>query len=360
MNTLSKIRLTRQNQYLISFLSILLVSGICYALSGVIGYKVVAYLLLVSLSILALFFDIIPVVFSALLSAIVWDFFFIPPRFTFRVATAEDFFLLVMYFVIAMVHAVLTYKVKQMQRIAMQKEEKASTLKLYSALLNSLSHELRTPIAAIIGASDNLLQQDSKLSEANKDGLLSEISIAALRLNHQVENLLNMSRLESGTVRLKRDWCDVTELIYTMVQHMEEQLHHHVVDIRIQEDMPLVKLDDGLIEQALYNLVSNAVQYTPAASTIIIRANCKEGICIIAIEDDGQGFPEDETEKVFDKFYRLKHSRTGGTGLGLSIARGFVEAHNGTIRLENAALGGALFTITIPTELVDANILANE
>ena len=320
-----------------------------------------AYLLLVTVSIIALFCDIGPVVISAVLSALIWNFFFIPPRFTFHIGTAEDVFLFIMYFVIAVIHGVLMYKLKQIQKLALEKEEKAATLKLYNTLLNSLSHELRTPIATIIGASDNLLTINGNLSEDNKRSLLSEISVASLRLNQQVQNLLNMSRLESGTIQLKKDWCDLSELIYKSTDRLGAYSKNHVIDIQLPDNLPLFKLDEGLMEQVIYNLIYNAITYTPEGSIITIKPSAKEHLyCIITIEDNGKGFPEQEIKKVFDKFYRLDHSKTGGTGLGLSIVKGFVEAHNGTILLENAPLGGALFTITIPTEVSYANELKNE
>lgn len=355
---LNTIRL--RNQYLISVLLVLMVSIGCYFLTDIIGYKVVAFLLLVTLSLLALFFDILPILIAALLSALIWNYFFIPPRFTFHVHTPEDFFLLIMYFIIAMVHAVLTYKIRQIQKRGRKKEEKASTLKLYNTLLNSLSHELRTPIATIIGASDNLLMNANKLTEENKTSLLSEISVAALRLNQQVENLLNMSRLESGFIQAKKDWCDVTELIYASLKHIEDHSAEHIINVQVKENLPLFKLDAGLMEQVLYNLINNAVIYTPANSNIAIKADCVNDSCVITVEDDGKGFPPDEREKVFGKFYRLKYSKTGGTGLGLSIAKGFVEAHNGTITLGSSPTGGAKFTICIPSETSYINELSNE
>ena len=329
---------------------VLLVSTICYLITGIIGYKVVAFVLLVVLSILSLFFDILPVLTAALLSALIWNYFFIPPRFTFHVDTAEDFFLLIMYFIIAMVHAVLTYKIQQIQKKAQKKEEKANTLKLYNTLLNSLSHELRTPIATIIGSSDNLIMNARNLTEEDKINLLVEISVASLRLNQQVENLLNMSRLESGFIQPKKDWCDVNELIYASVKRIEDHSKDHQIDVLVKENLPLFKLDEGLMEQVLYNLINNAVIYTPPNSKITIKADYINNNCVIIVEDNGKGFPPEEIEKVFDKFYRLKYSKTGGTGLGLSIAKGFVEAHNGTIKLENCSTGGAKFTINIPTE----------
>lgn len=339
---------------------VLAVSIGCYFLTGIIGYKVVAFFLLVTLSFLALFFDVLPILIAALLSALIWNYFFIPPRFTFHVHTPEDFFLLIMYFIIAMVHAVLTYKIRQIQKEARKKEAKANTLKLYNTLLNSLSHELRTPIATIIGASDNLLMNATRLTEENKTNLLSEISLASLRLNQQVENLLNMSRLESGVIQPKKDWCDVNELIYASIKRIEDYSENHVIDVRVKENLPLFKLDVGLMEQVLYNLVNNAVIYTPPGSKIIINADYTGNSCLITVEDNGKGFPQDEREKVFEKFYRLKYSKTGGTGLGLSIAKGFAEAHNGTIKLEASTSGGAKFTINIPTETSSLNDLKNE
>ena len=253
---------------------ILIVSAISYFFSGIIGYRVVAYLLLVTLSILALFFDVFPVLLAAFLSALIWDFFFIPPRFTFQVDNAEDFFLLIMYFIIAMVHSVLTFKIRQIQKEAGKKEEKANTLKLYNTLLNSLSHELRTPIATIIGASDNLIMNANNLTVENKSNLLSEISVASLRLNQQVENLLNMSRLESGFIQIKKDWCDISEVIYAAIKRLEENIKEHVIDINVKENLPLFKLDVGLMEQVLYNLIYNAVIYTPVNSVITVTADC--------------------------------------------------------------------------------------
>ncbi|MEO6720481.1 MAG: ATP-binding protein [Ferruginibacter sp.] len=340
----------KHHQYLVSILVVLMVCGVCYLCTPFISYKVVAFILLVTLSFLSLVFDIFPVILAAFLSALIWNYFFIDPRFTFHVKTAEDFFLLIMYLIIAMVHAGLTFRIKQIEKTVLKKEQKANILKLYNTLLNSLSHELRTPIATIIGATDNLLTNAPKLKEEDRVSLLLEISVASLRLNQQVENLLNMSRLQSGFIQPKKDWCDVNELVYTTLKRLEENLKKHSIQVEIADNLPLFRLDMGLMEQVLYNIISNAVSYTPEDSIINISVSCIDNNCIIVIKDNGQGFPEEEIEKVFEKFYRLKYSKTGGTGLGLSIARGLVEAHQGTIELQNIESGGAKFTIKIPTE----------
>lgn len=307
-----------------------------------------------------MFFDILPVLLAAVLSALIWDVFFIPPRFTLQVGSTEDSILLLMYFVIALLNGVLTYKIRQFEKIALQKEEKANMVKLYNTLFNSLSHELRTPIATIIGATDNLQSNNSKLTNENKNELLMEISKASFRLNEQVENLLNMSRLESGFIKPKKDWVDITELVYDLVKKIEENNISQKIRININPSIPLFKSDKGMLEQIIYNLVNNACLYTVPATEINIVAACHVDVLQIVIEDNGQGFPKEEIKNVFNKFYRLKNTKSGGTGLGLSIVKGFTEALGGSIYLENISTGGAKFTINIPAETSYLKNLKNE
>ena len=360
MTTVDLNKISKINQYLGSIALVFIVAAICYFFSNLIGYKVAALVLMVTVSLIAMFFDILPVLLAALLSALVWNFFFIPPKYTFHIDNAEDVLLFFMYFIIALVNAALTFKIRAIEKIANKKEEKENTLKLYNTLLNSLSHELRTPISTILVATDNLQTENNKLSEQNKADLLSEISKASLRLNTQVENLLNMSRLESGIIQPKKDWCDINELIYDVVNRLKENLENRTVNISIENDIPLCKLDFGLIEQVLYNLILNANLYIQKECVISIKAKLVDDILILIVEDNGKGFEPEEIDSVFEKFYRSKNTSTGGTGLGLSIVKGFIEAHNGTIRLENIESGGARFTIKIPVETNYINNLKNE
>jgi len=347
-------------QYLVSVGLVCAVGVIGLTVHGLIGYRVVAFMLLVTVSILAMFLDIVPVLVASFLSALIWDFFFIPPRFTLTVGTAEDRLLLLMYFVVALINAVLTSKIRQMEKEAKAKDDKARTVKFYSTLLNSLSHELRTPITTIIGCTDNLQSNSPQLSEKDKTELLTEISIASIRLNQQVENLLNMSRLEAGVFQIKKDWCDISDIIYKTLQRLEPNLQKYKVVVDIVDQLPLFKLDFGLMEQVFYNLILNVTQHTPEDTVITIQANCIRDRLLLIIADNGNGFPEKEIDKVFDKFYRLKGSAAGGTGLGLSIVKGFVEAHHGTIKLENLPLRGSKFTIEILTEKSYVNKLKDE
>lgn len=347
-----------------------LVSVLCLFTRNFIDYKVIGYLLLVLVSILAIFLEILPVLLAAFLSAVILDFFFIKPYYNFHINSAEDALLLLLFFVIALINAVLTFKIRKAEQVAQVKEAKLNTMKLYNILLDSLSHELRTPISTIMG-SIGTLQQSSNLSEENKNKLLSEMDKASLRLNYQVENLLNMSRLESGYIQPKLDWCDVKELIYNVLDSLNENLLQHKVTVKSNDYLPLFKLDYGLVEQIIYNLVYNASQYTPIGAEIRIKIEYNPEVnltyndeqimsCVITISDDGNGFPEDEISKVFEKFYRLNNSKTGGTGLGLSIVKGFVEAQHGKIKLQNREEGGAVFTLLFPAEVMQTKNIGNE
>lgn len=338
---------SKRRQYFYSFLVIVLTASVCYAFSGLVGYRVVALILLLAVSLLAISFDILPVLLSAILSALIWDLFFIPPRFTLHVDTTEDTILLTMYFVIALINGVLTYKIRQVEKAARLKEERANSVKLYNTILNSLSHELRTPIAAITGAADNL-QINSNLSDAEKEQLVAEISKASLRLNQQVENLLNISRLESGHIQPKKDWCDVQELVYDTVRRVEEDHPHRKIGISISQEVPLCQTDRVMLEQIIYNLLNNAAIHTRPGAEIYITALCHADLLQILIEDNGEGFRDVDAKDVFHKFSRDKAGKEESSGLGLSIVKGFTEALGGSIGLENKKSGGALFTLYLP------------
>ena len=350
MDLLRTRKYSKNSQYLLSLLLIVCAGALCFFTVEFIGYRAVALILLVMVSINAILFDILPVLLSAVLSALLWNFLFIPPTLTLHIGTPEDGLMFLMYFVIASINAVLTFKIREVERNKRAEEEKAKSVQLYNTLLNSLSHELRTPISAIIGAIDTIKDNKAKLSEQNKIELYSEIEIAGNRLNRQVENLLSMSRLEAGFIQPKKDWCDLNELIFTVIKNIEHELGLHTIEFLPNEDLPIVKMDAGLMEHILHNLIHNALLHTPEDSIITIKVEHTKTDCLIQVSDNGKGFPEKEIDLVFDKFYRLKSSATGGTGLGLSIVKGFAEAMEGKVLLENQAHGGARFTIEIPCE----------
>jgi two-component system, OmpR family, sensor histidine kinase KdpD len=230
------------------------------------------------------------------------------------------------------------------EQTAMMRESE----RLFTTLLNSISHELRTPIATIKGASSGLLDATISAQPEARQQLTSDIQSAADRLNKLVENLLDMSRLESEHLILKRDWCDVGEIISTALQRLEPCQETHAMTIDIAPDLPLIEVDFVLIEQVLVNILDNACHYTPVGTRIQIAASTRKNALLIQISDQGPGIPPDLLKRIFDKFYRLPGSATGGTGLGLSISRGLIEAHSGTLDAENRPEGGAVFIIRLP------------
>jgi len=350
-------------QYLISIFSIIITSVICYFISDYIGYKATALVLLFVVSLLAILFDVIPVLIAAVLSAMIWDFFFIPPHFTFHVDNTEDALMLLMYFIIALVNGVLTTRIRKIEKLSQIKEEKLNSIKLYNTLFNSISHEFRTPISTIYGSTDNLLNNRENLSDDNKLKLISEIQKASVRLNRLVGNLLNISRLEAGYLNIKKDWCNINELIHSVINALEEDIRKHQILTEIDEQFPLLKLDYGLIEQVISNIVYNALIHTNEDTIITVKVHFVNNILVITISDNGSGISESEVDKIFDKFYSIKGTEIKGTGLGLSIAKGFIEAHNGKIRAFNNEFKGLTFEIKIPlllNEIMNLNSIKNE
>jgi two-component system sensor histidine kinase KdpD len=487
--------------YLLAVFAILLTAALCIPISKEIGYQPVSFILLFVVLILSMFFRLGPVLLASALSAVMWNFFFIPPKFMLRITRPEDLLAFVMFFIVAIVTGTLTSRVRKQERLTRKREEKTNALfhltnqlataeskrkiiqvgmenirkyfgvqanfllqggdgklkqpypnlkkssaseysvaewvfahskkagkftdtlvsgeytfyplkgiktkpgvvviktdkkfsgetelfwetfltqisnalehnyfsrlaskanlfeesdKLYKALFNSVSHELRIPVATIMGASDSLLT--SNYPEEVRRQLYSEIFTASHRLNRLIENLLNMSRIETGKIALRTDWCDVNDLFNRLSVNLEEELKSFRLDVVVPSNMPLVKFDFGLMEQALHNLVHNSCKYASRGTTIRLKAFYDEGHLIVQEMDRGPGFPEDVLPFIFNKFYRTGNEATSGLGLGLSITKGFVEAHKGTIRVENRQNGGLRFTIKIPTEISYPNIVNN-
>jgi two-component system sensor histidine kinase KdpD len=224
----------------------------------------------------------------------------------------------------------------------------AESERLSKTLLNSISHEIRTPIAAITSAA-------SSLSEALPSGaagvartMVGEIQEAARRLNRLVGNLLSMTRLESGHVKVKLDWCDVADLVQVTVKELHKDLAQRKVTIGINPNLPLVRMDFVLMQQALANLLLNAAVHTPPGTAVQVNAAVEADMLVLTVADDGPGLPPDALPLIFDKFYRAPAAPAGGTGLGLAIVKGFVEAQGGRVNAENRPAGGALFTIRLP------------
>ena len=232
----------------------------------------------------------------------------------------------------------------------------AETEKLRGSLLTSISHDLRTPLASIIGSLASLRGYGKLYDEATREEMLATAQDEAERLNRYVANLLDMTRLDAGALVPRQEPADLHDLVASAVRRMQPQLAGHALKLAIPADMPLLKLDDGLMEQVLANLLDNAAKYTPAGSTIEISASHHRFSVVISVADDGPGIPEADLQRVFDKFYRVRENADrsrAGTGLGLAICRGFVEAMGGRILARNRSpASGVEFVIEFSREIV--------
>jgi len=212
---------------------------------------------------------------------------------------------------------------------------------LERALLNSISHDLRTPLVSITGALGALMDKKSALEAETRDDLLAAAWEEAGRLNRFVGNLLDMTRLESGALKLKQIPCDVQDLFGCALAALEPQLGKRKIDVRVPFGLPLIRMDMVLMTQVMINLLDNALKYTPRDSRVDLAAGLADHTLTLTVSDRGPGIPEQELSRVFDKFYRVPVPEgAGGTGLGLSICKGIVEAHGGNIRAENRDGGG--------------------
>jgi two-component system sensor histidine kinase KdpD len=221
--------------------------------------------------------------------------------------------------------------------------------KLQNALLNSISHDLRTPLVSITGALTTLEEEGNNLDAAAHHSLVETAREEADRLNRLVGNLLDMTRLEAGAMKVKRETCDVEDVIGTAVGQMDERLADRNIQIHVPQTIPPIAVDFVLIVHVIHNLLDNALKYSPAGSPLEVQAAAQSGEVCIEVLDRGVGIPEGDLERIFDKFYRVQHpQQITGTGLGLAICKGIVEAHGGRIWAESREGGGSRFIIALP------------
>lgn len=470
------------------------VSGL---LDPLIGYRAVGFIFLLAVLVVGLRGSRGPVIFAATLSALSWNFFFIPPRFTFVISEPEDFIMCVAYFVVAVITGFLTSRIRLHELLMRDREERTNILyeilqtitasrekrefltkimrrlgemldaecgvvlkskegkpdftpkpyspnlgekeravatwafssqkmaglgtdtlseadslyiplqgasefvgilsftpkkkrklhpeqenllfsvakqvaislerhffetrlresqrleeseKLHQTLLNSISHEMRTPLTSIMGAATGLDEKGAAENPQYVKALAGQLLEASDRLNRVIENLLDMSRLNSGVLSLNLDWHDIRDLVGVTIQKLGRNVSQHKVLMDLPDSIPMLKIDFRFMEHALSNLILNAVTYSPAGKVVRISADTFENKVRLFVEDEGPGIPKEFLEDIFEKFYRIPGTPTGGTGLGLSIVRSIVEAHHGTVRAENRAEGGARFIMELPRD----------
>jgi len=463
-----------------------------------VGYRAVGFLFLAVVLAVSLFVGIGPIIFTAILSAIAWNYFFIPPLYTFVITSPEDFMMCVAYLIVAATMGVFAARIRRHESILREREERANFLyeitreiaashhrseflenilgrmnllfngecnvflrdqfgklnskgesryhfemgekemavaqwafdnqkragwstdtlplaktlyiplrgprevlgvfafrpkstrrlsteqenilyssvrqislaieqeiledrskeaeklreseRLHQTLLNSISHELRTPLTAIMGSASALADEKNASNPEKRFALIQNLTESGDRLNRVVANLLDMTRLSSGVMTLHKDWYSARELVVTSLSKTKHYVGNHIVKVNIQDDLPPINVDFTLMEHVVFNLVLNAVTYSPENTEVIVSAFIEDDDFFITVEDQGPGIPQDQQNRIFDKFHRLPGTAAGGLGLGLSICRSIVELHHGAITAENRPEGGAKFMIILPLE----------
>ena len=229
-----------------------------------------------------------------------------------------------------------------------QAQLQVETERVRNAILSSIPHDLRTPLAAITGSATSLLQGDKTLDASTRKELIQNIYDEAECLSGVVNNVLDLTKLESGTLALRKELVPIEEVVGSALTRLERKLAGRAIETRIPQGLPMVPMDDLLIEQVLINLLDNALKYTPDGSSIEIKAFQEEQAVIVEVSDLGPGLPGDDPERLFEKFYRGGQEGREGFGLGLTICRGIIEAHGGSITAANCPGGGAVFQFSLP------------
>jgi two-component system sensor histidine kinase KdpD len=234
---------------------------------------------------------------------------------------------------------------------ARQAEVLEITDKLQTALLNSISHDLRTPLVSITGALSSLADEQIVLDASARRSLIETAGEEADRLNRLVGNLLDMTRLESGAMRFKKEALDIQDVVGAALEELGGRLGKRTINIDIPSDLPLIQLDFVLVERVLVNVIDNALKYSPTDKPIEIKVHAAGAFLEIEVADRGTGIPPEDLTRIFDKFYRVQRpDNVSGTGLGLSISKGIVQAQGGFIAAENRPGGGTIITISLPLQ----------
>lgn len=330
-----------------------LIVAICtlvnWALSGWLGPTDLAMVYLLGVVIAAIYSQRNAAISGAVLSLLAFDFFFVPPVFTWRFGSSEYLITGLVLLIVGVTTSALAARARREMQLANEAALAAKEEQLRNSLLASLSHDLRTPLSIIAGSASTLRDNRSRLSVEEQDQLLAAIFEQSRIMSLDVSDVLEMTRLHTGPVTLNRQWYPLEELIGAALERCASKLAAHSVAIDIPPDMPMVRVDGVLIEKLFVNLIENAAKYTPTGAHIRIAACHSNDRISVTIEDDGPGLPGGLEEQLFEKFARAeKEGAHSGSGLGLSICRAIAQLHGMTICGQNRPAGGAQFVVSMP------------
>lgn len=371
--------------YFVAVAVIAAATAVLKGLGGHINPTTVALALLLLVLLLATAWGPKPAVVASLLGVACINYFFIPPVGTFHIADLDNWIALFAFLITAITVGQLSARAKQraeeanaarreIERLyrelqdSFEQASQARALKqseqLKSSLLDAVTHDLRTPLTSIKASVTTLLddqrsiaQDDTiRLSQEGREELMEVIDEEADRLDRFIEDLMVLARIEAGEMELRREWGSLSEIIATAIKRAAPLIKNHRIEVRLEKDLPSVRVDERAVSEVVYNLVDNAAKYSPLGSVIAVTAESSEDEMVrLTVEDQGRGIPVELRERVFDKFFRAMRGGSlstplTGTGMGLAIAKGIVEAHGGRIWIESGDVSiGTRVVLLLPT-----------
>ncbi|MEK6299172.1 MAG: DUF4118 domain-containing protein [Acidobacteriota bacterium] len=370
-------------EYVVAVLSIGAATGVLKLFGAHVNTTTVALAFLLIILFIAAKFSSRPAVAAAVAGAFCFNFFFLPPVGTLAIADPENWIALIAFLITAVTAGELSARARrraeeaeagqrEIERLytelrdAFERASEAEALrrseKLKTALLDAVTHDIRTPLTSIKASVTTLLDElraradgTAKLDAGGRREMLEVIDEEADRLNRFVEGLVELARIEAGELELRRRWGAVEEIIAAALERAKPLTRRHEVEVSIEKDLPVVRVDAKAVAEVVYTLVDNAAKYSPAGTRIAVNAGQSDGMTRLTVEDEGPGVATELRERVFDKFFRAirdgdSGARPSGTGMGLAIARGIVEAHGGRIWIEDTHTGrGARVALELPT-----------
>ena len=311
----------------------------------------IAMVYLLAVVMVALRYSRGPAILATVLAVATFDWLFVPPQGTFTVDDIQYLLTFAIMLAVGLIISRLKRNVRLQADAQAKLEAAAQTERIRSTLLASISHDLRTPLAVMTGASSSLAERGERMSAQERQALARSIYGQARDMSERVAKLLQMTRLEAGGITLERDWDSIASIAGAVLARLREPLVGHRVVLELPEDLPLVRVDAALIDQVLANLLENAARHTPRDTVIRLRARREASELVVSVEDYGPGLPPGDIERVFAKFeHAAAEGKTRGMGLGLAICRAIVGLHGGRIWAEKVPNAGCAFRFTLPIE----------